>query len=238
MADALIVGTAISVVQSARSVLLPSNSSAGSPNRIELDGSLAPSPFAKVRAVLGGRDAKTALSIAIFAGNGIVGSLKALKSSARLAGHEGLVSPTTNLTISGTRISRLNLNADTNRAIRLIDGLVAQSELTGANFISSSSPNIRISTSRFGGSIDIQPQPLDSIGLNLRSIDLLSAVGAADAEARLETAINTASRRVRGLEALQRAISSGDFSNQILSGLISSTSGAALPLGSLVNVVG
>lgn len=238
MADTLAIGEAISAVQSGRGVLSPAALSGERLNRVDLDDGLRPPAFAEVRAVLGGADTKTALSIAIVAGNGIIGALKALKSSADLAGRDSLVSTLTGLSLGGTRVSRLNLDVDTNRALALIDRLVGNSELSNANFISSTSPNIRIGTTRFGGTLDVAPQPLDSAGLNLTGISLLTRAAADDAAARLETAINTATRRVQGLEALQRAITNGDFSGQVLSALISGTSGDGLPVGTLVNVVG
>ena len=91
---------------------------------------------------------------------------------------------------------------------------------------------------RFGGTLDVMPQPLDSVGLGLRNISLLTAASAEDAQARLTAAINTATRRTQGLETLQRAITSGDFLSQNLASLIYQTSGNGLPVGTLVNVIG
>ncbi|MEK9753133.1 MAG: hypothetical protein VW338_07990, partial [Rhodospirillaceae bacterium] len=171
-------------------------------------------------------------------GNGIVGLLKALKSSAELPGHKSLVSNLTDLTINGTRILRLNLHVDTNRTISLIDGLVAKSGHKNANLISSYSPNMRISKTRFGGSIDVAPQPLDSTGLNLVDITLLTYIGADDALSRIETDINTEARRGGSQVSLQRAIALGNFSDQMLSSLVASLRGDGLPLETLVNIVG
>jgi hypothetical protein len=238
IADALTIGTAISIARNTRPVLGTASVSSSSVGSLSLDKQLNPGIFSDVRVVLGGSEAKTALSIAILSGNGIIGALKSLTSSAQLAGHDSLVNNLTNLTIDGTRISRLNLHSDTNRAISLIDGLVRKSEFGNANFISSSSPNIRINTSRFGGAINIAPQALDSIGLNLTGLSLLTDIGADDALARIESAINTATRRVESLESLQRAITNGNFSSQALSSLINSLRGDGLPLGTLVNVLG
>jgi hypothetical protein len=237
LADALTIGTAISVAGSARRVL-GSSSVDGRVNAVSLDRQLSPPAFAEVRVLLGGADAKTAISISILAGNGILGALRALRSEAALAGHESLVSNLTDLTIGGTRISRLNLHGDTSRAIALIDRLVGQSEYAGANFISSTSPNIKIRTTRFGGTLDVAPQPLDSIGLNLAGINLLSEERAADALARIDTAIYQAGQRVDALRSLQRTISFTEFSDQALSALINGTSGSPLPVGTLVNLFG
>lgn len=238
MAEVSSIGASIAIAQAARTALPSAAGRSTGVDRIGLDGNLKPTFLAEVRAVLSNADARAALSIAIVAGNGIVSALGELKSAARLAQHEALVSELTDLTIGGDRISRLNLNVQASRTLAQIDRLVARSEVANANFISSTSPNIRIKTTRFGGSFDVVPQALDTTGLNLRGISLLSAESAANAESRLETAINTATRRIQGLESLQRAVSGTDYSGQYLSALIAGQSRDALPIGSLVNVVG
>ena len=206
--------------------------------RFKLDGQLIPSPLAEVRIVLNGSDTKMALSIAVKSGNGIIGALNKLMSSAKLAQHDSMVASFNKLIIDQTRVSRLNLNADTNLAIALIDRLVAKSEVANANFISSTSPNIRIKTTRFGGTLNVIPQPLDSSGLGLSKINLLTRTDAAEAEMRLKSALNSATRRTQGLEMLQRAITSGSFLNRSLASLIDQTSGVGLPAGTLVNILG
>ena len=226
MLNSLTFSDAISVSHSAQRVL--SATSVQNPiKRIQLDNQLIPNRFADVQIILSGKDSKTALAIAIISANKIIGALNGLKSSAKLAQHESLVSNLTDLQIGLTRVSRLNLNVDTNRALQLIDGLVSKSEVANANFISSTSPNIRINTTRFGGTLDVMPQPLDSLGLGLRNLNLLTPLNASDAEARLTAAINTATRRTQGLETLQRAITGGNFLSQNLASLIY---GAGLPL--------
>ena len=237
MVNNLTFSDAISVSHSAQRVL--SATSVQNPiKRIQLDNQLIPSRFADVQIILSGKDSRTALSIAIISANKIIGALNGLKSSAKLAKHGSLVSNLTNLQIELTRVSRLNLNVDTNRALQLIDGLVSKSEVANANFISSTSPNIRINTTRFGGTLDVMPQPLDSLGLGLRNVSLLTPLNASDAEARLTTAINTATRRTQGLETLQRAITGGNFLSQNLASLTYRTSGDGLPKGTLVNLLG
>jgi len=239
LVDFLTVGSAISIAQDAQAITRRGQRLGGQRvGAVELDSALRPGAFSEVRIVLGAAGARTGLSLAVVAGKGIVSALKSLASSASLAQHESLVSNLTNLEISGTRVSRLNLNADTNRALDLIDRLVAGTEFNNANFIASDSGAIVIKTSKFGGAVKVTPQALDSTGLNLRAISLLTKEGAADAEARILTAINTAERRVLSLEALQRSLSTGNFSTDNISSLISSLTGGGLPLGTLVNVVG
>ena len=106
------------------------------------------------------------------------------------------------------------------------------------NFISSNSTNIKISTTKFGGSLDVAPQPLDTVGLGLRQISLMTTSDANDAAARIEAAINVATRRLNGLESIQRLIQDGDFSGRALTALVTRLSDNALPSGSLVNILG
>ena len=237
MLDTLTINDAINVVTAGRQVLGSRIVRGNRLKSLTLDPQLSPNIFAEVRAILSSQDSKLALSSAIRAGNGIVGALTSLSSSASLAGRQSLVSSLTNLRMNDTRISRLNLHVDTNRSLFLIDGLVKNAEFKNANFISSSSPNIRISTTQFGGAIDITPQPLDTRGLSLTNVSLMTINDANNSKARIETAINTATRRLNGLETLQRAITSGDYSSQILTSLVIRLQADAIPSGTLVNVV-
>ena len=238
MSDTLTIGNAITVVNTGRQVLGTNAVDGNKLKALNLGGQLTPKVFEEVRSVLNGADSKMALSIAIIAGNGIVGALTGLKSSAKLASRESLVSNLTNLTIDGTRVSRLNLHSDTNRALSMIDKLVRNASFNNTNLISSDSPNIRMKTTRFGGGIDIAPQALDTTGLNLSQISLMTSFDANNSAARLQTAINTATRRLNGLEALERAITTGDFSSQMLNSLIVGLRGDGLPSGTLVNIIG
>ena len=238
MSDTLTIGTAINVAATGRQVIKPVSGVSEGITALRLDGQLRPNVYADVRLILNARDSKIALSTAILAGNGIVSALTGLKSSAQLAGHESLVSTLTNLSMGGTRISRLNLHVDTNRALSLIDRLVQNSEIKNANFISSNSKNIRISTTKFGGGLDVAPQPLDTTGLGLRKISLMTTSDADNAVARIESAINIATRRLNGLESIHRLIQGSDFSSRALTALITRLSNNALPSGSLVNIIG
>ena len=238
MADAINIASAISFARAGQQVLASNARSSARVSALQLNRNLFPDAFAEVRVVLGIADARSAISLAVLSGNGILGALNSLESSAELATNGPLVSSLTNLTIDGTRISQLNLNVFINRSIGLIDALVSRSEFRNANFISSGSQNIQIRTSRFGGSINITPQPLDSLGLNLRGISLLSNNGADDGHARIQTAINTAWRRINNLETLQRTLTGVNFSAASLSRLVSSLSGVNLTRGALINVVG
>ncbi len=231
------VSSAISVTQSGQRILGTASTSGRVPS-LKLSDGLSPGRFSETRVVLGAADAKKALGLAVISANAILGALNALVSEARLAGNDPLVSPFTGMEVGGTRVSSLNLNMDTNRAISMIDSLVASTEFKNANFISSNGANISVRTSRFGGSVRIAPQPMDSVGLGLTDISLMSAHQANDALARINNAINQATNRVGNLESLQRAIGSGNFMSQNLSAIIYATSGNALPRGSLVDIRG
>ena len=91
MVNNLTFSDAISISHSAQRVL--SATSIQNPiKRIQLDNQLIPSRFADVQIILSGKDSKTALAIAIISANKIIGALNGLKSSAKLAKHESLVS--------------------------------------------------------------------------------------------------------------------------------------------------
>lgn len=180
--------------------------------------------------------ASTALSVAIKAGVAIRNSLAALADALETADHDSLVSSTTALTISGTRVSRVNIHAEANVLIDKIEALVVANEFRNANFISSTSGNILIQTSRYGGGVEIVPQPLDSAGLGLTDLSLLTAEEIDRGIAVVAEALSRVDSRVSNLEALQRNLGRLGTQGQALSRAIAQNSGS-LPRGSLVNLV-
>ncbi len=56
-------------------------------------------------------DARTAVDVALVSGFGILGALKTLAAAFRLAADAGLSGSLTNLTLSGTRVSGVNITA-------------------------------------------------------------------------------------------------------------------------------
>ena len=79
----------------------------------------------------------------------------------------------------------MNIDSQINRAIRLIDRLGATANVGGTNFISANSLQIKIQTTRFGGSLTIAPQHLDTSILGIRGLDFTSTDVTVQGVARL-----------------------------------------------------
>ncbi len=211
----------------------------GSIRSLALPKGLESGPFASSRIVLSFEDVTSALALAITAGNGILGALRSLKSAFAVANHDSLVSPSTNLLIDGgTRVSRLNIQALAHRVIDQINSLVETTEFKYARLISSKGGDITLQTSAYGGSIVIISQPLDSAGLGIDVLDLLSDKGVDAAIVAINRAVALAGTRLDRLTSLRDALGKPNpFSSQ-LAALLSSGQSSVLPRGSLVNVVG
>lgn len=171
-----------------------------------------------------------------YAGAAIRGALRDLAGLAALAANDGLVANETFLLSGdGTRVSRGNIQTQLNRAIALIDNLVAASAIGSANFIDGTGPAIRVQTSRYGGNIAILPQGLDSASLGLRNLDVSSGADARVSQARLENAISVAGTRLNRLAQLQSALGQTNAFDQSLIAATADISGA-LPVGAFVNL--
>jgi len=234
-----ILGTSYSAISTAQTVLrtLPSSSSSAARGK-SYTNNLSSDPFVKRTAKISLNDTKSLLRTAVVAGETIVKTLGYLLDSAKLAGHDSLVSPLTNLTNGeGTRISQLNIQVAVERTLEAINTLVASASLDNiglVNFISSTAFNLNIQTSDFGGSIKIAPQPLDTAGLNIDELYLLSDSGIADAIERLTSAIDVAQVRLLNIQNLQSTISSPDA---LISGLSRYGTGNSGQLGAYVNLI-
>jgi len=216
---------------------LSRTSSSGSIGR-KLPSGLTTGPTPRFVTSIDAQTASKALSIAIRVGTAIKDSLTALASALEVADHESLVSSDTALTtLSGTRISRVNVHAEASVLLEKIDTLVAANTFHNSNFISSTSGNIFIQTSRYGGGVEIVPQPLDAEGLGLSDLSLLSAVEIDRGIAAVSEALFRVGSRVSNLEALQRNLGQLDAPGQALSRAIAH-GGNTLPRGSLVDLVG
>ncbi|MBT3360596.1 MAG: hypothetical protein HN403_13310 [Rhodospirillales bacterium] len=181
--------------------------------------------------------ASAALTVAIKVGTAIKNSLGALAGALETADHESLVSSTTALTISGSRVSRVNVHAEASVLLEKIDTLIAANTFNhNANFISSRSGNILIQTSRYGGGLEIVPQALDTEGLGLSDLILLSKTDIDRGIAAVDEALFRVGSRVANLEALQRNLGQLGAPGQSLSRAIANGSDT-LPRGSLVNLV-
>lgn len=155
-------------------------------------------------------NARAALASAIADARTIVDTLASLQSAVAQARTSSLVGPLTELSVGGTRVSRLNIQTEVRRALADINAIVAAAERDGVNLIASNGRPVEVQTTRFGGSITIAPQPLDSAGLGLGAPGLDGRVSgfkavtdteiAAAADA-LTNARELASRRLLTLQA-------------------------------------
>jgi enamine deaminase RidA (YjgF/YER057c/UK114 family) len=195
--------------------------------------------FAEVKVTLNRSTASQAVSIGVAAGSGIVAGLKELRSAFRLAGQGGLVSSETNLLDRyGSRVSVVNIQAQTELLLERVDALIDKAEFRGANLISSDGAVIRLQTSQFNGSITIESQPLDRAGLGLEDINLLEVGGIDNALAKLEIAIVLAEQRVGRLQSLQQGLDGVSSGRQFLIEALNGFGSSSLSRGALVDLIG
>ena len=184
-------------------------------------------------------EAETGLAIAISSGAGILDALETLRSSLQVSANQGLVAPNTNLLDgNGTRVSRVNFQAQTRILLNQIEDLISSSEYAGANFISDQQSVIRIQTTNFGGQVSINVQPLNPDSLGLTSRDLISDQDLQEFLTQLNEAIILADQRTNRLEEIERAIGSVLTGSESLARAISGGSSGLLPSGSLINLFG
>ena len=195
---------------------------------------------------IGVTDARAALATAIADARAIVDTLAALQAAVTEARTSSLVGESVQLAVGGTRVSRLNIQAEARRALADINALVASSEENGVNFISSDARPIEVQTTRFGGAITIAPQPLDSRGLGFGAPELSGLVRGfksvttpeiEQAERALARASEIASRRLQTLQEIEERL---DFSSAAAQAVRSLDLGARFSLfarGSVVDLI-
>jgi len=224
----------------ALSSLRPATSSfsfPGSENTAVTNG-VSAGRFADVRVTLNRDTASRAVAIGVSVGGGIAAGLRDLRSAVELAAHGSLVATNTNLrNADGSRVSVVNIQAQANILLDKIDRLVEKAAFRGVNIISSTSPNLRLQTTQFGGGVNIQAQPLDRAGLGLLNFDLLSVGGIDQALARIEKAIVVADQRVDRLSSLQRGLTGTSVNRQFFNDALGGFGSSALERGSLVNLI-
>lgn len=182
-------------------------------------------------------DARTAVTVALVAGAGIVGALRTLRDAFRLATDRGLVGPETNLTLGGTRISGVTITSQGGRLVAAIDSLVESAAVSGANLIASNARRVTIQTTEFGGRITVAPQPLDSLGLGIQDLNAISRDNAVASLNRIEAAITLAETRLDNLAVLRDSLAPGSqITNEIVR-LLNTASPGFLPRGSLINQI-
>jgi hypothetical protein len=190
--------------------------------------------------------ARAALSTAIEDARAIVDTLARLEDAVTEARTSSLVGDLAQLAVGGTRISRLNIQTEARRALADINALVASSARGGVNLIASDSRPVEVQTTRFGGSITIAPQPLDSAGLGLGAPGLDGRVtgfkAVTDAEiARagdaLAQARELASRRLLTLQTIQERLDFTSAAGQAVRTLDLNSRVTLLTRGSVVDLI-
>lgn len=248
MADEFAVASAASIAVTGRQTLasIRARSATFATSAGDLPAGIAAQDPGRSPANLELADAQAALGIALSSGRGVVAALRALAQTLELADHDSFVSPSAAIAPGGTRVSRVNIQAEARRLLAAVNSLVAAAELNGANFIASDGAAIRVQTTRFGGTIEVLPQPLDSVGLGLGAPDLdgvLRAFRALDdrdvttARAAVGSALDLAQRRLQNLEALQRGLGFSSAQLQSFAAALSGDSGL-LPRGSVIDTFG
>lgn len=236
MAD--ITGTSLTTISATVQTLrrLSTNATtytATSSNTAKLPSGLQ-SILATRRAVVSGDKVPAVLSASIYIGTTITNMLRSLANTVEVAA-TGLTKTYANTHVeSGTRLSVVNISADLKRTLDHVNELVERVASGSANLLSSTSPTVTLKTGEFGGEINVAPQPLDTKGLNLDSLDLHSKNGIEEALGRLNYAITLAEQRVNGLKQLDIALNGTTSLNQALTNL--GATGKSELRGVLVNL--
>ena len=175
------------------------------------DASKSTSTLTKI--VLPSDKAGATVKASIYIGNNIVGMLKSLSNMLQVASSSQAYSYTNIHVGDGTRVSVVNASGDLGRTLDRINELVDKAEVNGGNLLSSTSRDLTLKTTQYGGSLDVRPQPLDLKGLGLEDINLFEEGGVANALAKIDIAISIAQSRVDTLSQLDNALNgTGGFS--------------------------
>lgn len=210
-----------------------------------LDASARPTDSATPISI-GVTDARAALATAIADARAIVDTLAALQAAVAEARTSSLVGESVQLSVGGTRISRLNIQAEARRALADINALVASAEEHGVNFIASGARSIEVQTTRFGGAITIAPQALDSQGLGFGAPELSGLVHGfksvtnpeiEKAERALARASELASRRLQTLEGIEQRLDFSSAAAQAVRSLDQGTRFSLFARGSVVDLI-
>lgn len=230
------VSFAVSGAEAASRLRRSSPAALNGPNALALGEGTAADRFVERRVSINTETARQGLRQSVYAAQTIREALSELAGLAALAAQGGLTSNSTQLlSADGTRVSRGNIQAQLDRAVALINSLVDASAVGNANFIDGGGPAIRIQTSRFGGSVDILPQGLDTFSLGLANLDVSTQADAELSRARLESAFDTAGSRINRLVQLQSALGQTSAFDQSLIAATTNISGA-LPVGAFINL--
>ncbi len=170
-------------------------------------------------------DARALLNNALSAAYKIRDALESLSDSVKIAAATSLTASISGIAPDGTRLSGINIQASATRITDAIDTLVANTSVAGVNLISNSSRPIRIQTSDFGGRVSVNPQPLDSIGLNIQNLDTVNRADAQNSQYRLDIAVATTLTRISTLETLASTLRFNSIIDRNLSNALASGDG-------------
>jgi hypothetical protein len=124
--------------------------------------------------------------------------------------------------------------------------LVADAERNGVNLIAADARPIEVQTTRFGGSITLAPQPLDSRGLGFGAPDIFGRVvgfnAVTDAEVdqaatALTNARELATRRLQSLQLMEERLAFGSAAGQAVRALDLDQRTTLLARGSVVDLI-
>ena len=176
------------------------------------DASKSTSSLSKI--VVPANKSGATIKASIYIGNNIVGMLRSLSNLLEVASSSQAFSYTNIHVADGTRVSVVNASGDLGRTLERINELVEKAEVNGGNLLSSTSRDLTLKTSQYGGSLDVRPQPLDLAGLGLEDIDLFEDGGVESALAKIDIAISIAQARVDTLRQLDSVLNgTGGFSS-------------------------
>jgi len=190
--------------------------------------------------------ARTALAGAVASARVIVDTLGALRAAVAEARTSSLVGDSAQLAVGGTRVSRLNIQAEVRRALADINALVASETRGGVNLIASGEPPVAVQTSRFGGAVTLAPQPLDTRGLGFGAPDAAGRVTGfravsdteiAGAEVALTRAEELASRRLLALQTAEQRLAFASSAGQAVRAFDLSGRTTLLARGSVIDLV-
>jgi len=180
-----------------------------SPTRIDLPTAIQSPPLSRAPTDVTVAQARQLISNSLNAAYQILDALDTLSSGLNIAGFSSLTNSQSAIAPGGTRISGVTIQAAASRFVSAIDRLVSGVTFDGFNLISSTARPIRIQTTGFGGRVTVTPQPLDSIGLNIRNLEAITRHEAREAKGRIDAARFTITSSIQNLEALQRSLNQG-----------------------------
>ncbi|MDP7651779.1 MAG: hypothetical protein QGF38_08760 [Rhodospirillales bacterium] len=187
---------------------------------------------------------RTALNQAVSAGKIVQEFLTELRSTIIQASMEGVV--------ADSQSARFSRQGEVAVMLGQIDQAVSLAAHEGINIISSNGNAVRLQTNSTGGALDVQPQPLDVVGLRLSELAItpmdllglgLSDLGiisdkdVAEALEKVDRAILIAGSRLDNLVGFQSVFAgASDFLTQINPTNLS-VDATSLPPGTFLNIV-